>query len=463
MKETKRCICNFSFYDQHTIQEKLEDMAQKGWFLEKTGSFLWTYRRGAPKQLRFCVTYFPAASEFDPAPTEGELTKLDYCRQDGWELVARWGGMQIFSSENPDAVPIETEPVAQVENLCRSMRKNVLIPQAALCVLLLWNVFMRVFLWKRDPVGELSNPASLYTTLMFVVLTLACLYEIGSYFYWTRKARRAAEEDGVLLPIRSRPGVSYVLVIVSLLFVPLLYSTQKNPLGFAALLLCGVVAINVIGDLLKKVLKKQGASRFVNRTISSAGVVLLTFLLLELTTAVILQGGPRMDSGHTVVGTYELYGTTREIRDDPLPLEIEDLTDVSVQWSKEAGHQETFLLASTEYRQLAIPAPGNDVPDNHELEYTVADVKRDFLRGLVRQAVLNARQDKLHGDSVFANHYEPVDPSPWGLDGAYQLHWGNDVLNGYLFFKGNRIVELTFYWEPTAEQLEQTARALFGD
>lgn len=111
MKETKRCICNFSFYDQHTIQEKLEDMAQKGWFLEKTGSFLWTYRRGAPKQLRFCVTYFPAASEFDPAPTEGELTKLDYCRQDGWELVARWGGMQIFSSENPDAVPIETEPV----------------------------------------------------------------------------------------------------------------------------------------------------------------------------------------------------------------------------------------------------------------------------------------------------------------------------------------------------------------
>ena len=462
MKETKRYACNFSFYDQQAIQEKLEDMARRGWFLEKTGSFAWTYRRGEPKELRFCVTYFPAASDFDPSPTEGELTKLEFCRQDGWELVARWGVMQIFSSENPDAVPIETEPVAQVENLRRSMRKNVLIPQAVLCVMLLWNVFMRVFLWTKDPIGQLSDPGSLYITLMFAVLALVCLYEIGFYFHWTRRARRAAERDGVFLPIRSRPGASYVLVIVFLLFVPLFYSTQKIALGFAALLLCGVVAINIIGNLLKKALKKQGASRFVNQTLSSAGVVLLTFLLLGAMTAAILRGDVRFGSEHTVVGTYELYGMEREICDDSLPLEIEDLADVDVHWSKEADHQETFLLSSTEYRQYAVPADGNDVPDYHDLEYTVTEVKRDFLYGFVKEAVVNSRQDKVHGNEVFTNHYEPVDPVAWGLDSAYQLHWGNDVLNGYLFFKGSRIVELTFYWEPTPEQIEKAARALFG-
>lgn len=462
MRETKRCACNFSFYDQQAIQEKLEDMARRGWFLEKTGSFAWTYRRGEPKELRFCVTYFPAASDFDPGPTEGELTKLDYCRQDGWELAARWGVMQIFSSENPDAVPIETEPVAQVENLRRAMRKNVLIPQAVLCVMLLWNVFMRVFLWVRDPIGELSDPGSLYIALMFAVLTLACLYEIGFCVRWTRKARRAAEQDGVFLPLRSRPGLSYVLVIVSVLFVPLFYSTQKFPLGFALLLLCGIVAINIIGNLLKKVLKEQGASRFVNQTLSSAGVVLLTFLLLGAMTAAIFRGDVRFGSEHTVVGTYELYGRTRDICDDPLPLEIEDLADVDIRWSKEADHKETFLLSSTEYRQHAIPADGSDVPDGYELEYTIADVRWDALRGLVREAVVNSRQDKVHGDEVFTNHYEPVDPVAWGLDSAYQLHWGNDVLNGYLFFKGSRIVELTFYWEPTPEQITRAAQVLCG-
>lgn len=463
MKETKRCICNFSFYDQQAIEEKLEDMARRGWMLEKTGSFTWTYRRMEPRKLRFSVTYFPAASEFDPGPTEGELTKLDYCRQAGWELVASWGVMQIFSNENPDAVPIETEPVTQVENLCRSMRKNVLLPQAWLCVLLLWNVFMRVFLWARDPVGELSDPVSFYTTLMFTVLTLACLYEIGLYFCWTRKARRAAEENGVFLPVRSRPEVSWVLVILSLLFAPLVYSTKKIPLGFAALLLCGVVAINVIGNLLKKVLKKQGATRFVNRTLSSAAVLLLTFLLLGLMTAAILRGGLRMGSEHTVVGTYELYGRTREICDDPLPLEIEGLTDVSARWSKEAGHQETFLLSSTEYRQYAVPVDGNDRVDECELEYTVTEVKWDFLYDFVKEAMLNSRQNEVHGDFVLTDHYEPVDPAPWGADDAYQLHWSDTVRNTWLLFRGNRIVEIRFYWEPTPEQIARAAQALLGD
>lgn len=91
MKEIKRCFCNFSFYDQQAIQEKLEEVAQKGWMLEKTGNFMWTYKRIEPKKLRFSVTYFPAASDFDPSPTDGELTKIDYCRHDGWILVASLG------------------------------------------------------------------------------------------------------------------------------------------------------------------------------------------------------------------------------------------------------------------------------------------------------------------------------------------------------------------------------------
>lgn len=463
MKETKRCICNFSFYDQQAIEERLEDMARRGWMLEKTGSFTWTYRRGSPKQLRFCVTYFPAASEFDPGPTEGELTKQDYCRQDGWELVARWGVMQIFSSENPDAVPIETEPVTQVENLRRSMRKNVLLPQAVLCGMLLWNLFLRFSWWRRDPIGELSDPASLYSTFMFAVLTLDCLYEIGFYFHWTRKARRAAEEDGVFLPVRSKPVVSWILIALSALLVLLSYSSQKLPVGLALFLLCGIPAITVIGNFLKRWLRKRGASRNVNRAVSMGAVLLLTFLLLGLMTAAILRGGLRMGSEHTVVGTYELYGRTREICGDPLPLEIEDLADVSARWSKQADHKESFLLSSTEYSQYAVPVDGNDRVDERELEYTVTEVKWDWLYGFVRQAILESRQDEVHGDFVLTDHYEPVDPVPWGADDAYQVNFSDSMLNTWLLFRGNRIVELTFYWEPTPEQLEKAARALFGD
>lgn len=459
MKEMKRCFCNFSFYDQQAIQEKLEEMAESGWMLEKTG-FMWTYKRIEPKKLRFSVTYFPNASDFDPSPTEGELTKIDFCRQDGWNLVTTWGVMQIFYNEDLDAVPIETEPVMQIENICRSMKKNVLLPQAVLSGMLLWNVVIRLSQWRRDPVGELSDPFSIYSVLMFSILTLACLYEIGFYFCWSRKAKAAAQNDGVFLPVRSKPIASWILMAVSALLLILSYTALRGPLGFVILWLCMVPFIIVIGNLLKNMLKKRGVSRNVNRIVSVCAVVLLTFLMLGLMTAAIIQGRMRFDSGKNVVGTYELYGRTREIYNDPLPLEIEELADVNAQWSKEADHQETLLLSSTEYRQYAVPADGNDNVDERKLEYTVTEVKQDFLYDFIKRAVLNSRQDEIHDDFVFTDHYEPIDASVWNADDAYQLHWSESVLNTYLIFWGNHIVEIKFYWEPTPEQIAITVENL---
>lgn len=462
MRETRRCFCNFSYYDQQAIRETLEDMAARGWMLEKTGSFWWTYRRMEPKKLRFSVTYFPDASEFDPGPTEGELTKLDYCRQDGWELVTRWGVMQIFCSENPDAVPIETEPAVQVENLRRSMRKNVLFPQAALGVVLLWGLAIRVPMWRRDPLGELSDPVSLYTALMYAVLILACLWEIAFYFRWSRKARLAAQNDGVFLPVRGRRTASWLLLAVSTLCLILIYSAQKLPFGFAALWLCAMLATQVLGNVLKKALKKRGAPRAVNLTVSLCGVLLLTFLFFGLLTAAILRGGLRFAGGHNVVGTYELYGRVREICDDPLPLEIEDLSDTDAQWSKEADQQETFLLDRTEYRQYALPSEDGPRLREGELKYAITRVKRGFLYDFFKRAAVNSRRDEVRKDYVFIDHYEPADPAPWGADEVYQRHWSEGVLNDYLLFWGDRIVELKFYWEPTPEQIAAAAEKLKG-
>lgn len=460
MKTVTRRICNFSFYDQQAIQKTLEDMAEQGWMLEKTGSFFWTYRRMEPKKLRFSVTYFPTASDFDPGPTDSELTRLEYCRQDGWVFVVSRGVMQIFYNENIDAVPIETEPVTQVENIRRAMRKQVLFPQAVLCVMLLWSLFIRISMWRQDIVGELSNPLLLYPTLMYVTLVLACLYEIVFYISWSRKAKAAAQNEGVFLPIQSRPVLSWILLAISAIALLLTYSAFRGPLGYALLWLCIVPLIMVIGNLIKRYLKKRGVSRNVNRMVSVISVVFLTFLLIGVLTVSIIRDGTYLSYGKNVVGTYELYGRTREIYDDPLPLEIEELADVRAQWSKEADHQETVLLSRTEYRQYAILMDGNDKVDEHLLNYTVTEVKWGFLYDFIKRAVLNARQDEIVGDYVFIDHYEPVDASVWDADEAYQRHWSESVLNTWLIFWENRIVEVEFFWEPTPEHISIAAEKL---
>ena len=111
-KKCEYILC--SFYDRTGIQAHMEQMAAKGWMLEKMGRFFWVYRRTEPKTVHFSVVYFAPASEFDCAPGEEQQTFQDYCAEAGWTLAASWSQMLIFANEAPSPTPIETDAVVQV-------------------------------------------------------------------------------------------------------------------------------------------------------------------------------------------------------------------------------------------------------------------------------------------------------------------------------------------------------------
>ena len=70
MRDKKRRIQTFSFFNHTAISEHLEKMAQKGWMIERLTSFGWIYRRIKPQKIHFTVSYYPKASEFDPYPSQ---------------------------------------------------------------------------------------------------------------------------------------------------------------------------------------------------------------------------------------------------------------------------------------------------------------------------------------------------------------------------------------------------------
>ena len=135
MRDTLRKSEFFSFYDHTGIQSHLERMAEKGWMLAQPGTYLWRYRRIPPQKLRFAVTYFPNASEFDPGPTEGQEILRDYCEAAGWQYVTHWVQMQIFCTADEAAPPLETDALTQVDTIHAAM-KRASLPGMVIMVLL---------------------------------------------------------------------------------------------------------------------------------------------------------------------------------------------------------------------------------------------------------------------------------------------------------------------------------------
>ena len=87
MRETKRQMSLYSFYDHTGIEKHLARMAERGWLLCGIGQLFWHYRRIEPKKITFSVCYFPQATIYDPRPSEGQEEFYDLCAHTGWTLV----------------------------------------------------------------------------------------------------------------------------------------------------------------------------------------------------------------------------------------------------------------------------------------------------------------------------------------------------------------------------------------
>lgn len=109
------------FYDYEGIARHLEKMAEKGYFIEKANNIIWTYRKDEPKKVKYYVTYFPEASDFNPYQTDNQENFLSYCKSLGWHLAAEFAQMQILYSEEEDPAPLETDDVLKLKSINKSL------------------------------------------------------------------------------------------------------------------------------------------------------------------------------------------------------------------------------------------------------------------------------------------------------------------------------------------------------
>ncbi|RHS31094.1 DUF2812 domain-containing protein [Ruminococcaceae bacterium AF10-16] len=101
MRNTKRELNPYSFYDTEGLARHFERMAAEGWAPDRVGLFI-RYRRIKPQKLRFAITYYP-----DDGGADGEDVFLEYCAQAGWQQSAGVG----------DLTSGETEPRARAAAL----------------------------------------------------------------------------------------------------------------------------------------------------------------------------------------------------------------------------------------------------------------------------------------------------------------------------------------------------------
>lgn len=468
MRDTKRRLERFTFYDHTGIEAHLEKMAAEGWMLEKM-PYLWHYRRCEPQNVKFCVTYYPRASIFDPEPTEGELDFHAYCERTGWKLAASNAQLQIFYNEDPDATPIETDPVMEVDTLHRTAKRTFLPTYFFLLALVLFNLWMFVGEIVNHPIRLLSSPVRLVSCVVYVELFLLCGVTVGGYFRWHRRARQAAERGEFLATPNHTQFQNVCLAVTALVMAYWLfcYVWQGDRLTrIVYLVMIGWFLVIFFGTrLVMNFLKKKKVSKNVNRVVTFGGIFVLSYVLLfGMIIALVSATGRGLlpTRGEGDVEHYEYQGQVWYLYRDEIPLRIEDMMAVDYDDYITSFEGDDSLFLSRYEAEQRPRFDADDFKDIPTLDYEIVSVKVPFLYNWCRGAMY---RDGTRNADTFNYGYVERDPAPWGADQVWELMDFDDEgysWNKFLLCYDRRIVSIHFDWTPTAEQMRIVGEKLGG-
>lgn len=464
MKELKRKLETFSFYDHSGIEKHLEEMAEQGWLLKKIGRISWVYRRIEPKKLHFAVTYYPKASEFDPEPQEGQMIYRDYSERSGWKFICQSAQMQVFYNEEEEPTPMETDPVVEVQTIHKAAKKGFLLSYFMLLGVSVLQAVLFVSRLLGDPIGLLSSAMNLSTGACWVILFLLCIVELCGYYRWHGKAVKAAE-NGEFLETHSHVLFQKVVLAASVLalvyiLINLLSIGDRMMLTIYTLMIGYMFTLMAVVNAVKKFLKRKKVSRNANLTVTLIVDFVLAFAMLAAITHGTLRAS-QTGLFHPEEDTYEHDGATWILYQDELPLSVGDLLDVDFDgYIRENRESESIFLGQLDVHQWPRfdTAPSVKVPS---LSYTLTIIKVPALYDWCKESVLNKWTDTtIEEGIILTNHYEKIDATPWLAQEAYQLHFSEGILNKYFLCYEDRIIEIDFDWEPSEEQMRIVAGKL---
>lgn len=185
--KTKRVFWGFFSLDYKAMGEYLEEMAEKGWMVEKVGQYVTKFRAIEPKKIKFYVDVFKEAGPLTPEKTESSEEYRKLCQESGWTFITSQNYLQFFyAAGDSQPVPIQTDEEIEQKIVEHTLLKNelrgVLIFALIAVYILVRNIPLRY--------TNLLSFTGVTSTFLFPVLCLLTAIPAAYSIIWMIKARR---------------------------------------------------------------------------------------------------------------------------------------------------------------------------------------------------------------------------------------------------------------------------------
>ncbi len=447
MKDIVKKFVSHRYYDYKNIEEKLNNYAKEGLFLESVSSSRWIFRRGEPRNLKYVVTYFSDTSIFDSVKTDGLETYIDYATEYGYTFVTQVGKMQIFATDIENPIPLETDPREQFENIKSCTNKGFLLNIYVLIALFSFNIVMQTFNIANDPTYFFSSNISQFALLMQIHLVLYYLNIIISYKRWCKKCEISLNTNGELVIYNSKFSkkvdkvflITMAIIFIAYIFVLL---TEFNAAMLFIAFVPTFLMLLALFYFFSKI-KKGKLSRDQNFAIYILISIVCTIIFIVSIPYIVINFSiDKEDNNGKMVTVNHPDGKQREIEifSHDIPLTCEDLYEdaESDYYSYEADYSNTLFMKTSKYLQYAYWEP--------HIAYNIYEPKFNTVYNVIHDDLIDI------SDSIFDVSYTALDNSLFDTKEAYVETYDGEAVGNYVLFYDDMIITLELDDVLTKEQ-----------
>ena len=430
----------YPFYDLTGMARHLEAASEKGWFLKKTGTFLWEYEKKEPRKLKYSLCWSGESEAYEPSEN-GPRTFREQAKQAGWSPAALSDRLQVYCSEDPEARRLSVSPFDRIMGVDQAAKPHMMI-YGTLVFLGILSILLFFFKMKIMPVAALAGSFSLVIPVVLSLLAVYFAADMILYGVLKNRADILATKGEYAENTVPMDRILFWLLIFAgaMLALGAVIGGRSPMLGTFLVFLVAILGLLLVIKAVRSTVQGQ------NRGLTIAVDIVLAVILVAGVTLAVTKIN-QADAGWNG----ELPVTAQELG---MELDEEELQDYSTT-------QSSALLRYTEASQIQVKEDGSYVP---VLSYELVEGRAVSVNGMVLDHYLSrmassARKDE-NGD-IQSVMYQEMNPLPWKAEKAWQMTDGTNDFNVYLLLYEDTLVELGAQEALTQEQMSIFGTELF--
>lgn len=279
---------NFMYqpYECTAVEEYLENMAEKGWLLERISGYFFTFKKIEPKKLKYSVDTFSKISVLDVDDSDIAIDYREYCRAAGWKYICQVGKIQVFySSDAENVVPIQTDDEEKFRSIFKSSLYNVFM-NLLVAVLFGFNLYLQFFQGTLE--YQLTSNLSLFSGVMILSVIAMNLTSVVSFFLWVIRSK-VRERNGEFIPynnykqLKRKNCLNKIYIGIAIIILMFVAASTNDILSIISVM-ASIGLTSIFGVVfIKKFINRKKYSKAAKFAISAIGILITIIVTINIT------------------------------------------------------------------------------------------------------------------------------------------------------------------------------------